>query len=195
MADVLSPPSFTSTFPSLPYPPQSKLFEPTPLFDKFAAPPYERPSTASGILRPGHTKNGDGPDLTMNQQPTLQRHRRHREYYIDGGDIVFLVRPPPTSTIVNRQIAHRAVREPRLRTCFSACTGQCPLPVPQSLASFTKSVADNSHFFERESPIFRKQLAGYGTRERSGCSDADPCVLDGVTVDDFSRFLWVFYNP
>ena len=56
-------------------------------------------------------------------------------------------------------------------------------------------MADNSYFFERESPIFRKQLAGYGARERSGGSDADPCVLDGVTVDDFSRFLWVFYNP
>ena len=76
--------------------------------------------------------------------------------------------------------------------CFSACTGRCPLTIPQSLA---KSVADNSYFFERESPVFRKQFAGYGPRERTGGSDADPCALDGVTVDDFSRFLWVFYNP
>jgi len=94
MADILSPPSFASTYPNPPYPPQSKLFEPIPLSDKFAAPPYERPTTASGILRPIHTKNGDGPDLEKAMtQPTLQRYRRHREYYIDGGDIVFLVRP------------------------------------------------------------------------------------------------------
>jgi len=83
-------------------------------------------------------------------QPTLQRYRRHREYYIDGGDIIFLV----------ENVLFRV----------------------------------HSYFFERESPVFRKQLAGYGTRERPGGSDADPCVLEGVTVDDFSRFLWVFYN-
>ena len=48
---------------------------------------------ASGFSRLGFTKSGDGPDLTMSQ-PTLQRYRRHREYYIDGGDIVFLVGLP-----------------------------------------------------------------------------------------------------
>ena len=97
--------------------------------------------------------------------------------------------------IINRPVANHAVRESRSRTSFSACTGRYLLPVLQSLAGFAKSVADNSHFFERESPVFRKQLAGYGARERTGGSDADPCVLDGVIVDDFSRFLWVFYNP
>jgi len=84
-------------------------------------------------------------------QPTLQRNRRHREYYIDGGDIVFLV----------ENVLFRV----------------------------------HSYFFQRESPVFRKQLVGYGTRERPGGSDVDPCVLEGVTVDDFCRFLWVFYNP
>jgi len=151
MTDILSPPPFSSAYPNPPYPPQSKLFEPVPLSDRsVAAPPYERSQTASGILRPGYTKNGDGPDLTMTQ-PTLQRYRRHREYYIDGGDIVFLV----------ENVLFRV----------------------------------HSYFFERESPVFRKQLAGHGTRERPGGSDADPCVLDGVNVDDFTRFLWVFYNP
>ena len=92
MTDILNLPSFASTYPNPLYTPQSKLFEPAPLSDKFAAPPYERPPTAPGILRPGHTKNGDGPDLEKPMtQPTLQRYRRHREYYIDGGDIVFLV--------------------------------------------------------------------------------------------------------
>ena len=94
MADILSPPPF-STHLNSPYPPQLKLFEPTPLSEKSAAvPPYERPQTTSGIPRHGYTKSGDGSDLTMNQ-PSLQRYRRHREYYIDGGDIVFLVNHPP----------------------------------------------------------------------------------------------------
>lgn len=152
MADVLSPSLFTSTLTKPSYPPQSKLFEPLTLSDKPAVvQPHERPPTAPGISRPGYTKSGDGlPDPTMNQ-PTLQRYRRHREYYIDGGDIVFLV----------ENVLFRV----------------------------------HSYFFERESPVFRKQLAGYNSRERPGGSDADPCFLDGVTVDDFVRFLWVFYNP
>jgi len=151
MADVLNPSLFPTAYPNPPYLPQLKLFEPAPLSDRsIAAPPYERSQTASGILRPGYTKSGDGPDLTMSQ-PTLQRHRRHREYYIDGGDIVFLV----------ENVLFRV----------------------------------HSFFFQRESPVFRRQLAGFGTRERSGGSDADPCVLEGVNVDDFTRFLWVFYNP
>jgi len=153
MADVLSPSLFSSAFPkSLVYPPQSKLFEPAPLSDKSSTiQPHERPPTASGMSRLGFTKSGDGPDLIMNQ-PSLQRYRRHREYYIDGGDIVFLV----------ENVLFRV----------------------------------HSFFFQRESSVFRQQLVGYGngTRERPGGSDADPCVLDGVTVDDFSRFLWVFYN-
>ena len=74
-------------------------------------------------------------------------------------------------------------------------TGRCPLPELHTLAVFAKSVAGNSYFFQRESAEFRKQLVGYGTRDRTGGSDADPCILDGVNADDFSRFLWVFYNP
>lgn len=95
MADVLSPSLFSSAYnPKPPYSPQSKLFEPAPPPDRSTViQPHERPSTTSGISRLGFTKSGDGPDLTMNQ-PTLQRYRRHREYYIDGGDIVFLVSPP-----------------------------------------------------------------------------------------------------
>jgi len=194
MADTFSPSSF-STYLNLPHLQQSKLFEPTPSSEKpTAVPPYERPQTTSGIPRQGYTKSGDGSDLTMNQ-PTLQRYRRHREYYIDGGDIVFLVNPPSASTIVNRPVTNPDIRESRSKTCFSVSIGQYLLPELQNLAGLAKSVADNSHFFERESPVFRKQLAGYGTRERPGGSDADPCVLDGVNVEDFSRFLWVFYNP
>lgn len=93
MGDFLPPPPF-ATYSNSPYPPQSKLFEPVTLPEKPAtAPPFERPPTTSGTPRLSYTKSGDGPELTM-PQPTLQRNRRHREYYIDGGDIVFLVGLP-----------------------------------------------------------------------------------------------------
>jgi hypothetical protein len=53
------------------------------------------------------------------------------------------------------------------------------------------------YFFERESPVFRKQFAdiAVGGHHRLGSSDSDPLVLHDVKTDDFSRFLWVFYNP
>ena len=192
MADFLPPPPFAA-FPNTPYPPQSKLFDLAPLPEKPAtAPSFERPPTTSGVPRLSYTKSGDGPDLSM-PQPTLQRYRRHREYYIDGGDIVFLVSFPVCPAIENRPVADSDVRKHRSKTCFSVSIGSyLKQQVPAGVA---ESVAGDSYFFERESPVFRKQLTGYGTRERQGGSDADPCVLDGVNVDDFSRFLWVFYNP
>jgi len=53
------------------------------------------------------------------------------------------------------------------------------------------------YFFERESPVFRKQFADIALNghHRLGASDNEPLVLNDVTTDDFSRFLWVFYNP
>ena len=30
---------------------------------------------------------------------------------------------------------------------------------------------------------------------RKGSSDTNPFPLDDVRADDFSKFLWVFYNP
>ena len=53
------------------------------------------------------------------------------------------------------------------------------------------------YFFERESPVFRKQFADIALNghHRVGASDNDPLVLHDVRTDDFSRFLWVFYNP
>lgn len=45
--------------------------------------------------------------------------------------------------------------------------------------------------------MFRKQFADSAVNgnHRLGSSETDPLVLHEVTVDDFSRFLWVFYNP
>lgn len=80
-------------------------------------------------------------------------------------------------------------------------------PIPCSQVCFISSIGlprvhciDTSlrrYFFERESPIFRKQLAdaAHGGHHRIGMSDTDPCVLHDVRTEDFSRFLWVFYNP
>ncbi|KZT21101.1 hypothetical protein NEOLEDRAFT_1074112 [Neolentinus lepideus HHB14362 ss-1] len=53
------------------------------------------------------------------------------------------------------------------------------------------------YFFERESAVFREKLAlatppGQSPR---GTSDANPFPIDDATTLDFSRFLWVFYNP
>ncbi|KAF9645394.1 hypothetical protein BDM02DRAFT_3101459, partial [Thelephora ganbajun] len=86
-------------------------------------------------------------------QPSVERVRRHREYYLEGGDIFFLV----------ENYLFRVHR----------------------------------YFFERESPVFRKQFAdsALNGHHRVGSSDNDPLVLHDVRTDDFSRFLWVFYNP
>lgn len=117
--------------------------------------PYGRPNTPSQHGRhASYTKNID-PDTMPSLQPSVERVRRHREYYLDGGDIIFLV----------ENYLFRVHR----------------------------------YFFERESPVFRKQLAdsahaGAG-HHRAGSSDTDPMVLHDVRTEDFSRFLWVFYNP
>ncbi|TFK50929.1 hypothetical protein OE88DRAFT_1630838 [Heliocybe sulcata] len=53
------------------------------------------------------------------------------------------------------------------------------------------------YFFERESPVFREKLALATAPGQSprGTSDTNPFPIDDATTTDFSRFLWVFYNP
>ncbi|KAH9949295.1 hypothetical protein B0H21DRAFT_147599 [Amylocystis lapponica] len=53
------------------------------------------------------------------------------------------------------------------------------------------------YFFERESAWFREKLAvpAPAGQNPRGSSDMNPYVLDDVPERDFSRFLWVFYNP
>ncbi|KAI9465152.1 hypothetical protein BJY52DRAFT_1220856 [Lactarius psammicola] len=53
------------------------------------------------------------------------------------------------------------------------------------------------YFFTRDSAFFRDKLPhppppGEFTK---GSSDNNPLVLEDVTIVDFERFLWVFYNP
>ncbi|OCH93502.1 hypothetical protein OBBRIDRAFT_307268 [Obba rivulosa] len=52
------------------------------------------------------------------------------------------------------------------------------------------------YFFERESAWFRERLASPTSAGQSPKGSVDnPFILDDVHPDDFSRFLWVFYNP
>jgi hypothetical protein len=53
------------------------------------------------------------------------------------------------------------------------------------------------YFFTRDSAFFRHELPhppppGEFTK---GSSDNNPLVLEDITIVDFERFLWVFYNP
>ncbi|KAH9067768.1 hypothetical protein EDB87DRAFT_38384 [Lactarius vividus] len=53
------------------------------------------------------------------------------------------------------------------------------------------------YFFTRDSAFFRDKLPhppppGEFTK---GSSDNNPLILEDVTIIDFERFLWVFYNP
>lgn len=85
--------------------------------------------------------------------PSLERPRRSREYYLEGGDLYVLVE------------------------------------------NYLFRV--HKFFFERESPVFKRQFADIAVsgQHRLGASDNDPLVLHDVKEIDFTRFLWVFYNP
>ncbi|KAI0071178.1 hypothetical protein K474DRAFT_1607332 [Panus rudis PR-1116 ss-1] len=83
----------------------------------------------------------------------VEKVKRHPTYYLQGGDIHFLV-----ENYIFR--VHR-------------------------------------YFFERESAVFREKLAipAAAGQPAKGSSDANPYPLDDVRANDFSKFLWVFYNP
>ncbi|CAL1711779.1 unnamed protein product [Somion occarium] len=83
----------------------------------------------------------------------VEKVKRHPQYYLQGGDIHFLVE-------------HFLFRVHR-------------------------------YFFERESAVFREKLAtpAAAGQPPKGSSDTNPYPLEDVRADDFSRFLWVFYNP
>lgn len=53
------------------------------------------------------------------------------------------------------------------------------------------------YFFERESAYFREKfaIAAPPGQQPRGASDANAFPLEDVMANDFSRFLWVFYNP
>ncbi|KAF5354944.1 hypothetical protein D9756_005645 [Leucocoprinus leucothites] len=53
------------------------------------------------------------------------------------------------------------------------------------------------YFFERESIYFKRMLTMPPSpgNKRPGASESSAILLDDVKVDEFARFLWVFYNP
>ncbi|KAI8978255.1 hypothetical protein BD414DRAFT_377913, partial [Trametes punicea] len=86
-------------------------------------------------------------------QSAIEQIKRHPKYYLNGGDIHFLV----------ENYIYRVHR----------------------------------YFFERESAWFREKLGAPAPAGQvpKGSSDANPFPLDDIAADDFSKFLWVFYNP
>ncbi|KAF8802654.1 hypothetical protein BYT27DRAFT_7112049 [Phlegmacium glaucopus] len=53
------------------------------------------------------------------------------------------------------------------------------------------------YFFERESTYFIGKLAMPASpgQQPQGTQDGNAILLEHVTVEEFARFLWVFYNP
>ncbi|KAI0800272.1 hypothetical protein C8Q74DRAFT_1396299 [Fomes fomentarius] len=86
-------------------------------------------------------------------QSAVEQIKRHPKYYLNGGDVHFLV----------ENYIYRVHR----------------------------------YFFERESAWFREKLGAPSPAGQApkGSSDGNPFPLDDVAADDFSKFLWVFYNP
>ncbi|KAI0087119.1 hypothetical protein BDY19DRAFT_301400 [Irpex rosettiformis] len=145
--------------------------------------------------------------------PAAEKVRRHPKYYLNGGDTHFLVsfsfRCPRMCVcarvcrddvaVVFDRIVHCTVasaRDPqrvRVRQLliklafFATCFWQ--------VENYIFRV--HRYFFERESAVFREKLnipPAPGQNPR-GSSDSNPIPLDDVREEDFSRFLWVFYNP
>ncbi|KAM6502791.1 hypothetical protein JOM56_002768 [Amanita muscaria] len=55
----------------------------------------------------------------------------------------------------------------------------------------------HSHFFDRESPWFRTKMATPASpgMPKPGTSESTAIILTDLRPAEFSRFLWVFYNP
>lgn len=49
------------------------------------------------------------------------------------------------------------------------------------------------HFFDRESEYFRRKLSP-STKGEDGSPDS-PYIIHDVKVDEFAKFVWVWYNP
>ena len=116
-----------------------------------------------------------GSESTAIVSPAAEKVRRHPKYYLNGGDVHFLVR---SSTIV-------------CDICDADRNGLPPLQVENYIFRVHR------YFFERESLFFREKLGAPPPpgQPPKGSSDVNPFPLDDVHEEDFSRFLWVFYNP
>jgi len=58
----------------------------------------------------------------------------------------------------------------------------------------------HSYFFARDSKMFEKQLEAARNncetnQARKGSNEDVAIALNGCTVEQFEKFLWVFYNP
>lgn len=55
----------------------------------------------------------------------------------------------------------------------------------------------HSYFFQRESQYFREIMGEQPSvgQVRRGEADHTAIMIKDVTVEQFAKFLWVFYNP
>ena len=53
------------------------------------------------------------------------------------------------------------------------------------------------YFFDRESNMFRREfvLPVSPGAQPKGSSESTALVLEDITLEEFEKFLWVFYNP
>ena len=118
-----------------------------------------------------------GSTINSNQSNQFVRVvRRHAQYYIQGGDVVFRVRRSVISFVFCR-VPNTMIRRQVEDTLFRV----------------------HRYFFTRVSTFFHRKLrhppflqVGEFTE---GSSEVHPVVLKHTLAVDFERFLWLFYTP
>lgn len=104
----------------------------------------------------------------LNESNELAYVRRHQTYYLEDGNIVFLV----------RAFNHYGV------------------PTLTWISQVERHLFCIHRYFLKASPVFREMLAPDSpiSQNSEGDSDDNPIILEGVTSLDFERLLWVFYK-
>jgi len=95
----------------------------------------------------------------------------HPDYYLPNGDLHFQVQ------------------------IISAALIECHLSLHQVEQTIFRV---HSYFFTRESPRFREQMAGIEcarTSSHDGRTDHTAIPVKNTSVEEFSQFLWIFYDP
>lgn len=173
----------------------SMMYQPMPAIGTPSFGGLGRPMTPKEHSRHSSYSTKDLEPSIQPIQPSVERARRHREYYLEGGDIYFLVR---FRALLSRYANHSLIMAVQVENyLFRVHRYARLLPVVIDECGGAEANDEPRYFFERESPVFRKQFADIALNghHRVGASDNEPLVLNDVRTDDFSRFLWIFYNP
>ena len=95
------------------------------------------------------------------------------QYYLLDAVLYFQVRPS----------SHRACEH---------CLSSLLLQVEQTIFRV------HGYFFTRESPKFRERMAGVECARsgaHDGTTDRTAVPVKDISAEDFSKFLWIFYDP